>query len=83
MKAAQYREKSTQELEVALRELKSELFNLRFQQAVFTNVILCNTIRILQLGKQFFIHCHSNCPPSIFYHYHGKRMQFPLRLFHG
>lgn len=37
MKAAQYREKSTQELEVALRELKSELFNLRFQQAVGQN----------------------------------------------
>jgi len=34
MKAAQYREKSTQELESTLRELKSELFNLRFQQAV-------------------------------------------------
>ena len=34
MKAAQFRELSTQELEKKLLDLKQELFNLRFQHAI-------------------------------------------------
>ena len=34
MKAAQFREMTTQELEKKLLDLKQELFNLRFQHAI-------------------------------------------------
>lgn len=34
MKATELREKTVEELETKLKELKSELFNLRFQHAI-------------------------------------------------
>ncbi len=48
MKATKYREQSVQELNNRLTELKTELFNLRFQQATGQ---LQNPIRLNQCKK--------------------------------
>ncbi len=48
MKIGQLRDMSTDELTLKLKELKSELFNLRFQQA--TNQ-LDNPMRIVEVKK--------------------------------
>ena len=48
MKATKYREQSVQELNTRLTELKTELFNLRFQQATGQ---LQNPIRLNQCKK--------------------------------
>lgn len=49
MKATELREKSEQELEQRLEELKTELFNLRFQHAINQ---LENPMRISECKKE-------------------------------
>ncbi len=51
MKARELRELSTPELEVKLRELKEELFNLRFQKAIAQK--LDNPMRIRAVKKDY------------------------------
>lgn len=48
MKAAEIRELSAEDLQVKLKEVKAELFNLRFQMATSQ---LDNTARVKQVKK--------------------------------